>query len=1029
MKHILSLALVCAMVFLLLPIRALAYGGTYTVTLDPGDGTGEPITYSCSYDQYDSLPTEENAGHLQFYQVKNNVVSFKLNADYCPESFTAPVNYLFDGWEGIDELFAIPPGKNLTLTAKWKIDQTRTYGPINGIPAADGGHVWLGGIRWRVIGQSAASWLLISADVMGNKMTWDAAKAYCGTVYDGFTALERAAVIPTDKTDHVYTSRSLQNSGNPYHFYAAHLSNATLFLLSAAEAEYYFWLLNDRASNGHWWLRSQDADFDDSAGFVTAGGALGSFDYSVKYNARPAFQFDPSSVLFMSAAEGGKSTAPAGSGEFRAFRTSSKQSAKLTLADNSRSGFSAAHTGNVCPGGILSVTYSDAPTGENEYVSAVICDASGAPLYYASVPSEGSGTAQMTLPGSLTIGGSYTLKVFSEQLNGDDQTDYAGGIRTFDLNVTQAFTIRFSNWDYTILQDGFAAAGQTPVYRGETPTKPSNDPRIGYVFDGWDPTLGPITDHTYYSAAFRAEAKNLVTFNANGGKGTMAVDSYFGSDGTYTLPPCDFTAPQGYVFRDWTVTREIEGGLVSSTTHMAGSILSGLTNDLTVTANWIELSMRAAPAVAGTVEYANGVFTAAANAGYTFDHWEYANDEYSAAPVGTEWPKKASWQPPEVNYKIYTAVFTANEYALTIPDSIPHGTVTKASGIPKTGSTIRLTVTPDEGYWLASLAYTPEGGTPVAITETDNSGRYFFTMPADNVTLTAIFVTHYSITDDGAAQAYAYNDSSEQIFPTEALEGTALSLWLREDAQPEPGYYFTGEFTVNGTNLGSDTIEDGLIIIPVAEFIMPAENVMLGAVQAPQESMSITLSPEKTRVLPLDAWMQLQFIEPPLIRCDETTGTEALDVNRDGLPDLRIVFDDEAYCVNLTRMTACGTFGEFAFTFSGPTDRYGTITFILPAPTFDVPDFTLPAFLTTVEEAAFEGIAASVVDVPASCAGIDDHAFRNCPNLTQIRIPAACVLGTDVFDGCTLVYVFGAAGSSAEAYCQTHTNCVFVPVE
>ncbi len=98
-------------------------------------------------------------------------------------------------------------------------------------------------------------------------------------------------------------------------------------------------------------------------------------------------------------------------------------------------------------------------------------------------------------------------------------------------------------------------------------------------------------------------------------------------------------------------------------------------------------------------------------------------------------------------------------------------------------------------------------------------------------------------------------------------------------------------------------------------------------------------------------------------------------------------------------------------------------------PAFGIPDFTLPAGLAALEAEAFEGIAASVVDVPANCLSIGDHAFRNCQSLTQIRIPAGCALGQDVFDGCTLVYVYGTAGSSAEAYCQSHENCVFVPVK
>ena len=64
--------------------------------------------------------------------------------------------------------------------------------------------------------------------------------------------------------------------------------------------------------------------------------------------------------------------------------------------------------------------------------------------------------------------------------------------------------------------------------------------------------------------------------------------------------------------------------------------------------------------------------------------------------------------------------------------------------------------------------------------------------------------------------------------------------------------------------------------------------------------------------------------------------------------------------------------------------------------------------------------------MPDGCVSIGDEAFKDCESLTRIRIPADCVLGEDVFDGCTAVYVFGTAGSPAEIYCLTHDNCVFV---
>jgi len=99
------------------------------------------------------------------------------------------------------------------------------------------------------------------------------------------------------------------------------------------------------------------------------------------------------------------------------------------------------------------------------------------------------------------------------------------------------------------------------------------------------------------------------------------------------------------------------------------------------------------------------------------------------------------------------------------------------------------------------------------------------------------------------------------------------------------------------------------------------------------------------------------------------------------------------------------------------------------APPFGIPDFTLPAGVTAVEDSAFEGAAMTVVTIPAGCASIGDYAFKGCQNLTQIRIPAGCALGTDVFSGCGTVYVFAPADSAAEAYCQSHGNCVFVPIE
>ena len=87
--------------------------------------------------------------------------------------------------------------------------------------------------------------------------------------------------------------------------------------------------------------------------------------------------------------------------------------------------------------------------------------------------------------------------------------------------------------------------------------------------------------------------------------------------------------------------------------------------------------------------------------------------------------------------------------------------------------------------------------------------------------------------------------------------------------------------------------------------------------------------------------------------------------------------------------------------------------------------FRLPAGTAVIDEYAFSGIAAVSVYVPDACQSIGQGAFQDCPNLRYIRIPAGCAIADDAFQGCASVSIFGAPGSPAEAFAQTHDNCAF----
>ena len=103
---------------------------------------------------------------------------------------------------------------------------------------------------------------------------------------------------------------------------------------------------------------------------------------------------------------------------------------------------------------------------------------------------------------------------------------------------------------------------------------------------------------------------------------------------------------------------------------------------------------------------------------------------------------------------------------------------------------------------------------------------------------------------------------------------------------------------------------------------------------------------------------------------------------------------------------------------------------------FDLPNGNMTVTITvthpetvTSKVEAFAGAKMTQAEIPTGCTLLGDRAFMDCEELTEIRIPADCALGEDVFAGCGLVYVFAVAGSPAETYCLSHGSCMFVPVE
>ena len=203
-------------------------------------------------------------------------------------------------------------------------------------------------------------------------------------------------------------------------------ANAVKSDLRVADPEHPDW------ASSFWWLRSP-SELPNAAAYVDGNGNIqyhGMYDFRSEYGVRPAFNLNSDSVLFASAAVGGKPD-----GGLTAVSEYSGNEWKLTLLDSSRSFAVMGKTADAAPGDTVTLNYKGATTGINEYISAIIADSSGA-RYYGRVaqPTAESGTVEIKIPSDLAPG-SYNLKVFSEQCNGDYNTDYASNFTDIALTV------------------------------------------------------------------------------------------------------------------------------------------------------------------------------------------------------------------------------------------------------------------------------------------------------------------------------------------------------------------------------------------------------------------------------------------------------------------------------------------------------------------------------------------------------------------------------------------------------------------
>ena len=168
-----------------------------------------------------------------------------------------------------------------------------------------------------------------------------------------------------------------------------------------------------------------------------------------------------------------------------------------------------------------------------------------------------------------------------------------------DTSVTTELSITvnpapISNYTVTFNANGGTGSMESDTTTGSTYLTPECEfTRTNYTFDGWalnstsgtkygvGATIVDISTNITLYATWREntqpQTNYTVTFNANGGTGTMSAGTTTGS--TYKTPACSFTY-LGYTFSKWALNS------ASGTQYAAGSTIYGITGNITLYAIW-----------------------------------------------------------------------------------------------------------------------------------------------------------------------------------------------------------------------------------------------------------------------------------------------------------------------------------------------------------------------------------------------------------------------------------------------------------
>ena len=292
------------------------------------------------------------------------------------------------------------------------------------------------------------------------------------------------------------------------------------------------------------------------------------------------------------------------------------------------------------------------------------------------------------------------------------------------------------------------------------------------------------------------------------------------ADGSYTL--ADTEQPIDEIGKTVTATPKTYEGYTYNP-NAAGTVVSGtlkaisspddivtlkLYYDITLYTVTVNGSYAQTTGAGNYAEGATVAIDAGTRSGYTFDGWTSA-DGVTFANAGSA---QTTFTMPAGDVTV-TAGFTRissgpTTYAITAPDA-ENGTVRVSPSRASRGTTVTITVTPDEGYELESLTVLDSRDNEISLTD-KGDGKYTFTMPAGRVTVEASFAKiapeplPFGDVDDGDwfadAVRFVYangmmNGVSETDFAPHAATSRSMIVTILYRMEGEPVVDYAMDFT------------------------------------------------------------------------------------------------------------------------------------------------------------------------------------------------------------------------------------------